>query len=236
MKNNLWMCCLLAFLPGCLNQTHYNELMGMTHDVQMMKEHNKKQDQRIDHMEKLFHQLRSSLRLDIKNSGVKVEPVKVSRVAHRKASSGKIASTVHTKALASDAIKVVKAIDAVKVTMPQAVLFASGSTRINHIGGSVLARMAHGLKGSPETGLIRIVGHSDARPIGIRLRHHFKDNWELSAARAAAVARVFIWGDHIRANRIRVEGRSAMDPVADDATVAGRAKNRRIEIFIEQAG
>jgi len=236
MRKSLWACCLLVFLPGCLNQQHYNELMGMTHDVQMMKKHNKKQDQRIDHMEKLLHQLQSSLRLDIKNSGVKVEPVKVSRAAHRETSSGKMVGTAHKKVLVSDTVKVVKAIDAVKVTMPQAVLFASGSTRINHAGGSVLARMAHGLKGSPDTGLIRIVGHSDARPIGIRLRNHFKDNWELSAARAAAVARVFIWGDHIRANRIRVESRSAMDPVADDATAAGRAKNRRIEIFIEQAG
>ncbi len=200
MKKNLWVLCLLVFLPGCLNQTHYHELIGMVGDVKAMKEHNKQQDQRIDHMEKVLHQLRSSLHSDIKNRGVTV----------------------------------VKAVGMVKVTMPQAVLFASGSTRINHAGDSVLARIANGLKSMPKNGLIRIVGHSDSRPIGVRLRRHFKDNWELSAARAAAVARVFIGGDHIPANQIRVEGRAAMDAVADDATAAGRAKNRRIEIFIEK--
>jgi len=200
MRKHLWIFCLLVFLPGCLSQTHYNALMGMSSDVKAVKANDKKQDQRIDRMEKVLHQLQSGLRPEIRNSGVKV----------------------------------VKAIDAVKVSLPQAVLFASGSTQINHAGGSVLARMAEGLKSAPENGLIRIVGHSDARPLGDKLRNHFTDNWELSAARAAAVARVFIWGYHISAKRISVEGRAAVEPVADDAIAAGQAKNRRIEIFVEK--
>jgi len=230
MRKHLWIFCLLVFLPGCLSQTHYDEVMGTVSDIKAIKQHDKKQDQRIDRMEKVLHQLQSGLRSEIRNSGVKVEPMKISRSAHPEVVSGETASA----ALATGTVKVVKAIDAVKVSLPRAVLFASGSTQINHTGGAVLARIAKGLKSAPENGLIRIVGHSDARPLGDKLRNHFTDNWELSAARAAAVARVFIWGYHISAKRIRVEGRAAVEPVANDAVAAGQAKNRRIEIFIEK--
>jgi len=214
MRKHLWALCLLVFLPGCLSQTHYDELMGMSGDVKAVKENDKKQDQRMDRMEEVLHQLQSGLRPEIQNSGVNVEPVRVS----------------HAEAEVEDA----EAIEAVKVTMPQAVLFASGSTQINLAGRSVLTRIAEGLKSAPEDGLIRIVGHSDARPVSGKLRGHFTDNWELSAARAAAVARVLIWGENIDENRIRVEGRAAVDPVANDAVATGRAKNRRIEIFVEK--
>jgi len=227
MKKHLWALCLLAFLPGCISQTHYDELMGMSGDVKAMKESDKKQDQRIDRMEEVLHQLQSGLRPEIQNSGVKVEPVKVSRTEMAVEETTREAS-------ATDTVKETEAIEAVKVTMPQAVLFASGSTQINSAGRSVLARISEGLRSAPEDGLIRIVGHSDARPMGEKLRSRFTDNWELSAARASAVARVFIWGENVSETRIRVEGRAAVEPVADDTVATGRAQNRRIEIFVEK--
>jgi len=235
MKRNMWIFSLLFFLPGCLSQTHYDELMGMSNDTKTIKEQNKKQDQRIDRMEKVLHQLQSSLHSAIRDSGVRVEPVNTSRVIHSKTVAGGTVRIIH-ETPTTNVVTVVQSIDAVKVTIPQAILFASGSTRINHTGESVLTIVAEELKNVSENGLIRIVGHSDSRPIGARLRSHFTDNWELSAARAAAVARVFILGEHISAKNIRVEGRASMDPVANDATLAGRAKNRRIEIFLEKIG
>jgi len=230
MKKHLWALCLLAFLPGCLSQTHYDELMGMSGDVKAVKQNDKKQDQRIDSMEKVLHQLQSGLRPEIQNSGVKVEPVKVSRAE----TAVEETTDVTREAPAADVVKEAEAIEAVKVTMPQGVLFASGSTQINSAGRSVLARIAEGLKSAPEDGLIRIVGHSDALPMGEKLRSRFTDNWELSAARASAVARVFIWGENVSETRIRVEGRAAVEPVADDTVATGRAQNRRIEIFVEK--
>jgi len=227
MRKHLWALCLLAFLPGCLSQTHYDELMGMSGDVKAVKENDKKQDQRINRMEEVLHQLQSGLRPEIQNSGVKVEPVKVSRAETA------VEETTR-EAPATDVVRETEAIEAVKVTMPQGVLFASGSTQINSAGRSVLARIAEGLRSAPEDGLIRIVGHSDARPVSGKLRSHFTDNWELSAARAAAVARIFIWGENVSETRIRVEGRAAVEPVADDTVATGRAQNRRIEIFVEK--
>lgn len=218
MRKYIWACCLLAFLPSCLNQKHYDEVMGSVGDVKVLKQHDKIQDQRMDHMEKVLHQLQSGLRPEIQHSGVKVEPVRVS----------------HAGAPATTVVKTVKDMEAVRVTMPQAVLFASGATQINPAGRKVLAKVAESLRTAPSTP-IRIVGHSDARPVGEKLRSHFTDNWELSAARAAAVARVFVWGENINESRIHVEGRAATEPVADDSTAKGRAQNRRIEVLIAKS-
>jgi len=119
----------------------------------------------------------------------------------------------------------------VLVTLPQTVLFSSGSTDIDADGRKILSNLAQvALKvgNSP----IRIVGHSDALPVGEVLKSRFADNWELSAARAAAVARVLVWGNDVAQERILVEGHGAANPVADNASEEGREQNRRIEIFI----
>ena len=122
----------------------------------------------------------------------------------------------------------------VKVTMPQDVLFPSASIVIDQSGRKILNKVAASLRQAPDTS-IRIVGHSDLLPITRpELKQRFTDNWELSAARAAAVARVFIWGENINDKRVHVIGRSHAEPVADNRTTEGRAKNRRIEIFLEQ--
>ncbi len=122
----------------------------------------------------------------------------------------------------------------VKVTMPQDVLFLSGSIVINPAARSMLAKVGASLRQAPDSS-IRIVGHTDSFPIvQPELKQRFTDNWELSAARSAAVARLFIWGEDINGQRVYVVGRSHADPVADNDTAGGRSKNRRIEIFIEQ--
>jgi chemotaxis protein MotB len=122
----------------------------------------------------------------------------------------------------------------VKVTLPQDVLFPSASIVVDQPGRKMLSKVAASLRQAPDTS-IRIVGHTDLLPITRgELKERFTDNWELSAARAAAVARLFIWGENINDKRISVVGRSHAEPVADNRTAEGRAKNRRIEIFLEQ--
>lgn len=120
----------------------------------------------------------------------------------------------------------------VKVTMQEDVLFPSSSIVINQQGRRMLAKIAKSLKQAPDAA-IRIVGHTDLLPItDPKLKRRFMDNWELSAARAASVARVLIWGENINEERIYVVGRSYVEPVADNRTEEGRQHNRRIEIFL----
>ncbi len=121
-----------------------------------------------------------------------------------------------------------------KVTLQEQLLFDSGSNAISRAGRDRLAKFAKTFHRMPANTRIRIVGHTDALPIGLELRDKYADNWDLSAARAAAVARYFVWGADIKPERLHIEGSAATQPVASNLTEKGRAKNRRIELFIEE--
>jgi len=117
--------------------------------------------------------------------------------------------------------------------MQNPLLFASGSTDISPQGHQVLKRLANALRTAPDEAIIRIVGHTDPVPLNKSLNNGLIDNWGLSAARAAAVARNLIWSHHIKARRIRIEGRAQYDPVAANDSLAGMAQNRRVEVLVE---
>jgi len=121
----------------------------------------------------------------------------------------------------------------IQVTLQQHMLFESGSSKISAEGRKLLQHFAEGARQAPEAAQIRVVGHTDANPVGAKLRARYTDNWELSAARAAAVARALIWGESISPDRFHIEASGAIAPVADNSSEEGRAQNRRIEIFLE---
>jgi chemotaxis protein MotB len=80
-------------------------------------------------------------------------------------------------------------------------------------------------------GQVQVSGHTDNIPIAFSER--FDSNWDLSAARAAAVADFFFANNDIDNNRVSVFGYADTKPVSDNDTAAGRAQNRRIEILID---
>ena len=77
---------------------------------------------------------------------------------------------------------------------------------------------------------VRIVGHTDDTPIE---SERFPSNWELSSARAAAVARHLIAGGGLDARRFRVVGRGEFAPIAPNADPRSRGRNRRVDVVIE---
>lgn len=107
--------------------------------------------------------------------------------------------------------------------------FEPGSAEIAGAVRSLLPRIAQGLAEQP--GQILITGHSDNQPIRT-LR--YPSNWHLSQDRAAAVKTEL--AKAVKPERMRAEGRADAEPVADNATPAGRSKNRRVEItlFVQQ--
>ncbi|NCF75812.1 MAG: OmpA family protein [Proteobacteria bacterium] len=80
-------------------------------------------------------------------------------------------------------------------------------------------------------GNVQVSGHTDDIPIAFSER--FDSNWDLSAARAAAVADFFFANNQIDSERVSVFGYADTKPVADNGNAAGRAQNRRIEILID---
>lgn len=83
-----------------------------------------------------------------------------------------------------------------------------------------------------EQGPVRIVGHTDNQALAGG--GAFKDNDTLSVARAKAVA-TLLQGALTDGSRVAVEGRGSNEPIGDNATAEGRAKNRRVEILITRA-
>ena len=79
---------------------------------------------------------------------------------------------------------------------------------------------------------ISATGHSDSQPISPRNQHLFADNYVLSQARAMAAAFYIANALGLTSDAIQVEGRGPDDPVADNATTAGRRKNRRVDLVM----
>jgi len=74
-----------------------------------------------------------------------------------------------------------------------------------------------------------VEGHTDPRPIR---SSQFPSNWELSTARATAVLRFLISSNHIAATRLSAAGYADTRPRASNATEAGMALNRRVDVVI----
>lgn len=104
-------------------------------------------------------------------------------------------------------------------------LFASGRAELLPEAAPLLDRLGRMFRKFPAS--VRIEGHTDNVPIKSA---QFPSNWELSAARAVAVARYF-QGTGVPPERLSATGFGEFQPVADNATPEGRAANRRVELY-----
>lgn len=87
-------------------------------------------------------------------------------------------------------------------------------------------------RGSDDVLLIG-TGHTDSNPI-VPGHPDFADNYALSLARVTAVARYVAERLGIAEQQLRLSGHGPDEPVADNATDEGRAKNRRVELRLER--
>ncbi len=114
------------------------------------------------------------------------------------------------------------------VKLPAAILFPSGSADLSDDGKAAMAEVAGILRQVPGR-RFTVAGHTDNEPA---VGSSFKDNWELSAARAVHVTELLI-AKGVSAGRLVAAGYGEYDPIASNGSNAGKAKNRRIEIILE---
>jgi chemotaxis protein MotB len=107
-----------------------------------------------------------------------------------------------------------------------AVLFDSGQATLQPEGLEVLQTIIPALQDIPNN--IEIEGHTDNVPVS---NARYRDNWDLSSSRATSVLRYMLL-QGIEQPRLRAAGLGDSYPIADNATAAGRAQNRRVEIVI----
>ena len=116
----------------------------------------------------------------------------------------------------------------VQISLNGAILFDSGSDQIKKSAIPLLSKVGDILK-IYDDHMIKIEGHTDNVPISSSA---FKNNMWLSTARATQVFEYFTEQKHLDPKTLETTGRSQYDPVADNKTEKGRARNRRVEIKI----
>jgi outer membrane protein OmpA-like peptidoglycan-associated protein len=115
--------------------------------------------------------------------------------------------------------------DQLKLNIPNDISFDTGSAALKPELREVLSQFAKGLGENPGA-LVKIVGHTDS--VGTD-----ENNQRLSNERADAV-RDFITDRGVALSRIAITGRGEREPIASNETADGRAKNRRVEIYLRE--
>jgi len=116
----------------------------------------------------------------------------------------------------------------VQLTLNGGILFDSGKSEVKNESHDLLDKIGVILEKYAKS-VIEIEGHTDTVPIHTA---KFKDNNELSSARALSVFEYFVNNTTLDPAMIKHSGRGEYVPVADNSTPEGRTKNRRVEIKI----
>lgn len=110
-----------------------------------------------------------------------------------------------------------------QVVMPEGILFATSSAAVSGPAQSDLYAVARNLNQYPNT-RVEVIGHTDSTG-------SMALNMDLSQRRAQAVTGILAAAG-VAQNRLVARGVGPNQPVASNATVQGRAQNRRVEILI----
>ena len=118
--------------------------------------------------------------------------------------------------------------DKIIVRLAEKGSFRSGFANLQPSFKPLLNKVGQSIKDS--TGMITIEGHTDNVPMAFSER--FRSNWDLSAARSAAVADYILNNTAVADGRVTVTGYADTKPLTSNDSPQGRAKNRRIEVII----
>lgn len=140
----------------------------------------------------------------------------------------KIAETVSESNMAEQ-IEVSFTGDYVLLDIKGGLLFDSGKAELKESSLAVMNKVGAILE-KYSTGTIEIEGHTDTVPMSSGKK--YKDNNELSSARALTVFNYLIDNTVLDPAKVKHSGRGEYVPIADNSTAEGRAKNRRVEIKI----
>lgn len=113
------------------------------------------------------------------------------------------------------------------ISLPQAVLFASGDDRVRPQAFPMVSEIAGVLREVKNK--VALVGHADAVPIR---NQRFKSNWDLSASRSLRLLALLATEYGIDESRLSIQSFGSYSPKTSNDTEDGRAENRRVEILI----
>ncbi|MEK1941368.1 MAG: flagellar motor protein MotD [Pseudomonas sp.] len=116
----------------------------------------------------------------------------------------------------------------IEIELNSSLLFPSGDAIPNDTAFTIIEKVAKIL--APYENPIHVEGFTDNLPIKTA---QFPTNWELSTARAASIVRMMAM-DGVNAGRLAAVGYGEFQPIADNATAEGRARNRRVVLVVSR--
>lgn len=131
--------------------------------------------------------------------------------------------------IASKQVQVSEGERGITIDINASILFASAEAQLSDEAQAPLVAVAR-ILGETDFPII-VEGHTDNLPIATA---QFASNWELSGVRAASVVRLMI-AHGVAAQRLTAVGHADQRPLAENDTIEGRARNRRVAITIESA-
>lgn len=158
----------------------------------------------------------------------------VAELEREKALAGQVARSLEDEMrqqLESKDVTISKLQGKLTVSIVDRIMFDSGEAILKPDGAAVMQKIADLLTAHPEL-KIHVIGHTDNVPIRPTAHSRFASNWELSAARALAAVHFLVERAGVDPRRLGAVGYGEFRPIADNSTVDGRAKNRRIAITI----
>ncbi|RIX50973.1 flagellar motor protein MotB [Paenibacillus nanensis] len=114
------------------------------------------------------------------------------------------------------------------ITISDNALFSPGQATVKPESKDLAVAIAKMLQQYPNYDII-VSGHTDNTPVD---RSEFKSNWDLSSTRAIRFMDIMLENKNLDPRRFSAIGYGEYQPVADNSTVEGKAKNRRVEVSI----
>ncbi|MGG2396209.1 flagellar motor protein MotD [Pseudomonas sp. SH1-B] len=116
----------------------------------------------------------------------------------------------------------------IEIELSSSLLFPSGDAIPNNQAFTIIEKVANIL--APYQNPVKVEGFTDNLPIQTA---QYPTNWELSSARAASIVRMLAM-DGVDPSRLAAVGYGEFQPIADNTTAEGRARNRRVVLVISR--
>ena len=125
-----------------------------------------------------------------------------------------------------EGVEVSRVAEGISLRVQDRLLFPSATAELTEGGSSLVGSLLETIQ--RYDGEVWVEGHSDSQTINTP---EFSSNWALSSARAIAIVEALEEAG-VASERLRAVGLAATQPLADNDTAEGRARNRRVEVVI----
>lgn len=119
--------------------------------------------------------------------------------------------------------------DVIRIEMPGNSLFESGSARLRPGAANLISDVAAEIVRTYPDQIVGVEGHTDNDPIA---GNQWRNNHELSVARAMTVYDVLVNRTRLQGNQLFVVGHGSNHPIVSNATAEGKQRNRRVELVV----